>query len=77
MGKTTKIVLIVWAIALIAAGGWIAQDSLLKNDPAIKVEQRGFFTTDAAAAIGGPFQLTDQNGRKRDSEEFRGKLMHT
>ncbi len=75
MGKTTKIVLIVWAVALVAAGGWIAQDSLLKSDPPIKAEQRGFFTTDAASAIGGPFQLTDQNGRKRDSEEFRGKLM--
>lgn len=75
MGKTTKIVLIVWAIALIAAGGWIAQDSLLKSDPVVSVEQRGFFTTDAASVIGGPFQLTDQNGRKRDSAEFRGKLM--
>ena len=42
MGKTTKIVLIVWAIALVAAGAWIAQDSLLKNDPTITVEQRGF-----------------------------------
>lgn len=75
MGKTTKIVLIVWAVALIAAGAWIAQDSLLKNDPVASVEQRGFFTTDAASVIGGPFQLTDQNGRKRDSTEFRGKLM--
>jgi protein SCO1/2 len=75
MGRTTKIVLIVWAIALIGAGVWIAQDSLLTSDPAIKAEQRGFFTTDAASVIGGPFQLTDQNGRKRDSEEFRGKLM--
>lgn len=75
MGKTTKIVLIVWAVALIAAGGWIAQDSLLTSDPVASVEQRGFFTTDAASVIGGPFQLTDQNGRKRDSAEFRGKLM--
>lgn len=75
MGKTTKIVLIVWAIALIAAGAWITQDSLLKSDPEITAEQRGFFTTDSASVIGGPFQLTDQNGRRRDSAEFRGKLM--
>jgi cytochrome oxidase Cu insertion factor (SCO1/SenC/PrrC family) len=26
-------------------------------------------------AVGGPFTLTDQNGRTRSDEEFRGKLM--
>ena len=25
--------------------------------------------------VGGPFTLTDQNGRKRSDSEFRGKLM--
>ena len=29
----------------------------------------------AAAAIGGPFTLTDQNGRTRSDRDFRGKLM--
>ena len=75
MGKTTKIVLAVWALTLIGAGGWIAQDTLLKPDTVATSEQRGFFSTDSASMIGGPFQLTDQNGRKRSSEEFRGKLM--
>lgn len=75
MGRTTKIVLAVWALALIGAGGWIAQDALLKPDAVATSEQRGFFSTDSASMIGGPFQLTDQNGRKRSSDEFRGKLM--
>jgi len=75
MSRTTKIVLIVWALALLAAGAWIAQDALLKHDPEMKAEQKGFFTTEAGPTIGGPFQLTDQNGRKRSSDEFRGKLM--
>ena len=75
MGRTTKIVLAVWALALIGAGGWIAQDALLKPDAVATTEQRGFFSTDSASMIGGPFQLTDQNGRKRSSDEFRGKLM--
>src|SRR4051812_5300741 len=39
-----------------------------------------FFTSDGSrplisAAIGGPFQLTDQNGKPRSDAEFRGKLM--
>ncbi len=29
----------------------------------------------AGAGIGGPFQLTDQNGKQRSDAEFRGKLM--
>ena len=28
-----------------------------------------------AAAIGGPFELTDQNGRTRTEEDFRGRYM--
>lgn len=75
MSRTTKIVLIVWAVALLIAGGWIAQDSLLTPEQPVVTEQRGFFSTESGPAIGGPFQLTDQNGRKRSSEEFRGKLM--
>lgn len=74
MSRTTKIVLAVWALALIAAGGWIAQDSLLAPPQSQPAEQRGFFSAEAPS-IGGPFQLTDQSGRKRSSEEFRGKLM--
>ncbi|MGE0151996.1 MAG: SCO family protein [Reyranellaceae bacterium] len=75
MSRITKIVLVVWALALIGAGAWIAQDALLKPEPTMSSEQRGFFTTESAASIGGPFQLTDQNGRKRSSAEFRGKTM--
>ena len=74
MTRTTKIVLAVWALALIGAGAWIAQDSLRSPENPATVEQRGFFTTEAAA-IGGPFQLTDQNGRRRSDLDFRGKLM--
>lgn len=75
MSRTTKIVLVVWALALLAAGGWIAQDTLLKPATVASTEQRGFFSTDSASTIGGPFQLTDQNGRRRSDAEFRGKLM--
>ena len=44
---------------------WRASDSLTP----------GVVTGSGAALVGGPFTLTDQDGRKRSSAEFRGRYM--
>jgi len=76
MSRTTKIVLVVWVLALIAAGAWVARDNL-QPQSAQNVEPKGFFSAEnsLAAQIGGPFKLTDQNGVERTDRDFRGKLM--
>ncbi len=77
MSRTTKIVLVVWVLALIGAGAWVARDSLQSGDSAGN-QPTGFFKTETgslAAQIGGPFKLIDQNGVERTDQDFRGKLM--
>lgn len=76
MSRTTKIVLVVWILALIAGGAWVARDTLHPDDPQ-RVAPKGFFSGEnsLAASIGGPFTLTDQNGVERTDRDFRGKLM--
>ena len=76
MSRTTKIVLVVWVLALIAAGAWVARDNL-RDDQGQTVEPKGFFggANSLAAQIGGPFTLIDQNGVERTDRDFRGKLM--
>lgn len=76
MSRTTKIVLVVWILALIAGGAWVARDTLRPEDPQ-RVAPKGFFSGENSlvASIGGPFTLTDQNGVERSDRDFRGKLM--
>lgn len=52
-----KALLAVWIVALAAAGGWIGWDALHSDRP----------------SIGGPFALTDQNGRTITSDSLKGK----
>jgi cytochrome oxidase Cu insertion factor (SCO1/SenC/PrrC family) len=44
----------------------------LKNTPISYVQDK---PSSGEAELGGPFVLTDQYGKKRDSQEFKGKLM--
>jgi len=76
MSRTTKIVLVVWILALIAGGAWVARDTLRPVDPQ-REAPKGFFSGEnsLAASIGGPFTLTDQNGVERTDRDFRGRLM--
>ncbi len=57
MSKTMKAVLGVWIAVLVGAAGWIGWDAL----------QGGRQT------IGGPFVLTDQDGRTVTEASFKGK----
>lgn len=75
MSRTTKIVLTVWALALLAAGAWIARDSLREPQAVATSEPRGVFSVDGGVQIGGPFELTDQNGERRTERDYRGRLM--
>lgn len=52
-----KALLAVWIVALVAAAGWIGWDALRNDRP----------------SIGGPFALTDQNGRTVTSDSLKGK----
>ncbi|WP_296395622.1 SCO family protein [Reyranella sp.] len=58
MSRTMKALLGVWIAALAAAAGWIAWDVV-----------RG----DERQTIGGPFALTDQDGRTVTSDSLKGK----
>ncbi len=76
MNRTTKIVLVVWVLALIAGGAWVARDTLRPQSES-RTEPKGFFSAEntLVATIGGPFTLTDQNGVQRTERDFRGRLM--
>lgn len=69
--KKTYLRYIIWFIStLVAAGGIIYYQ--LKNTPVSYVQNKG---THGMADIGGPFSLTDQNGKVRTNNEFKGKFM--
>ncbi len=58
MSVTMKALLGVWIAALAAVAGWIAWDVVKGND---------------RQTIGGPFTLTDQDGRTVTSDSLKGK----
>jgi cytochrome oxidase Cu insertion factor (SCO1/SenC/PrrC family) len=57
MSRTMKALLAVWIGALVVAAGWIGWDAFRGDRP----------------AIGGPFTLSDQNGRTVTSDSLKGK----
>jgi protein SCO1/2 len=59
MSRAAKIALAAWIVVLVGFAGWIVVD----------------FTSDDAGtpAIGGPFTLTDHNGRTVTEADFKGK----
>lgn len=57
MSRTMKALLGVWVAVLLVAGGWIGWDAWQGNQP----------------SIGGPFSLTDQDGRTVTSDSLKGK----
>ncbi|MCW5746762.1 MAG: SCO family protein [Alphaproteobacteria bacterium] len=59
MSRAAKIALAAWIAVLVGFAGWIVVD---------------FSRTDSGApAIGGPFSLTDQNGKRVTDADFKGK----
>jgi protein SCO1/2 len=72
MPARTRLLVII-ATVLVGVGlGYVVQRFLLApSTTAVVRESRGF----GEASIGGPFTLTDQDGRKRSDAEFRGRLM--
>ncbi|MBS0539724.1 MAG: SCO family protein [Proteobacteria bacterium] len=57
MSRTMKALLGIWVAVLLGAAGWIGWDAWKGNSP----------------SIGGPFALTDQNGRTVTSDSLKGK----
>ena len=57
MSRTMKALLGVWVAVLLGAAGWIGWDAWQGNQP----------------SIGGPFALTDQDGRTVTSDSLKGK----
>ncbi len=59
MSRAAKIALAAWIVVLVGFAGWVVAD----------------FTRDdsGAPAIGGPFTLTDHNGRTVTEADFKGK----
>ena len=57
MSRTMKALLAVWIAVLVGAAGWIGWDAWQGKQP----------------GIGGPFALTDQNGRTVTSDSLKGK----
>ena len=57
MSRTMKALLGVWIAVLLGAAGWIAWDAWQGKQP----------------GIGGPFALTDQNGRTVTDDSLKGK----
>jgi protein SCO1/2 len=57
MSRTMKAVLGVWILVLVGAAGWIGWDAWRGNQP----------------SIGGPFTLTDQDGRTFTDADLKGK----
>jgi protein SCO1/2 len=59
MSRAAKIALAAWIVVLVGFAGWIVVD---------------FSRSDGGTpAIGGPFTLTDQNGRQVTEADFKGK----
>jgi len=59
MSRAAKIALAAWIAVLVAFGGWVVYD---------------FSRSDGGTpAIGGPFTLTDHNGKKVTEADFKGK----
>jgi len=59
MSRAAKIALTAWIAVLVAFGGWVVYD---------------FSRSDGGTpAIGGPFTLTDHNGKKVTDADFKGK----
>ena len=59
-----KFLLGVWIALLVGGAGWVAWD----------IARQGSGDLPGAASIGGPFVLTDHNGREVTDAEFRGRL---
>ena len=57
MSRTMKALLAVWIAVLVGAAGWIGWDAWQGKQP----------------GIGGPFALTDQDGRTVTSDSLKGK----
>jgi cytochrome oxidase Cu insertion factor (SCO1/SenC/PrrC family) len=57
MSRTMKAMLGVWIVVLLGAAGWIGWDAWKGSPP----------------TIGGPFSLTDQNGRTVTDADLKGK----
>jgi protein SCO1/2 len=67
---TGKLRILLVSLAMIAAGGigWLLSDWML-------AEKGTHQATPSRAAIGGPFALTDGDGKTWTDKDFRGKLM--
>jgi cytochrome oxidase Cu insertion factor (SCO1/SenC/PrrC family) len=60
-----RVLMAALAVLVLAAAALVAARWLTPADPAAQAD----------VPIGGPFKLTDQNGREVSDEEFRGRLM--
>ncbi len=67
---TGKMRILLVSLAMVAAGGigWLLSDWMLSDKGARQA-------TPSRAAIGGPFALTDGDGKTWTDKDFRGKLM--
>lgn len=66
MSPRFRLIAVALTIAIGAAIGWVISDIVIsRNDPAALI----------AAPIGGPFALTDQDGRPRTDADFRGQVL--
>jgi protein SCO1/2 len=64
-----NIKLVAVVVAALALGALVATQVLSPSGGPVKSNSVG------KAAVGGPFILTDQDGRRRSDTDFRGKLM--
>ncbi len=69
MTSKLRVLIIAVALASATAIGWILSDWMLSGGPGSAGGDRG------KAAIGGPFTLTDGDGKTWTDQDFRGKLM--
>jgi len=69
MKRLSLLVLVILVLLALVAGGalWRLDD--------LRAQSRDETAESAAAAFGGPFSLTDQNGKPRTDKDFRGKYM--
>ncbi len=66
-GVSRKTLVIILAIALVLGIGLTYRLMMMGSETAS--------SSSGAAAIGGPFELVDQNGQTRTEQDFRGKYM--
>jgi protein SCO1/2 len=73
MSPTVRRIVLILAVVLIGVGVGVALRGLIWPDGQIASVREG--AGSGTALIGGPFTLTDQDGKRRSDADFRGKIM--